>query len=102
AAAAGIPEAELDSFRTSLAEEDFSGFTEGYVRALLADLKASHAAMPAVLDDVALAMQPVVDWLVDDPGTEDLLPIVHTGGPYTGEEGIAIQFDASASTSAIR
>lgn len=98
-AAAGVDQATLDARRADLAELDLSGFTEGWLRALLADLQASHAAMPAVLDDVALAMQPVVDWLETDPGTEDLLATVVPGGPYVGEEGIAVQFDASATTS---
>ncbi|MDP9353014.1 MAG: PKD domain-containing protein, partial [Chloroflexota bacterium] len=95
----GLTYEEIGDLDSAVSALDLSTFSKANLRGAIADLRANNSSLVTELKTLATDMQSNITTLEADPLVANKAPTASGGGPYTGNEGTAITFDASLSTS---
>ncbi|HSO01575.1 MAG TPA: PKD domain-containing protein, partial [Gaiellaceae bacterium] len=93
----GYTEAQIADLEDDIAAKNFDGFSKLTLLQSLVSLRDSANDDAQKMAAIGDAMTPIIDQLHANPSVPEPAPIADAGGPYTGDVGTPLAFDASGS-----
>ena len=95
---AGLSQNQLAALRAHVAAYPWIGVSEAEMHSSIAAIQADNVALDSVLASLATDMTGVINTLLAPPNVTSGFPLADAGGPYAGNEGVAIALNGSASS----
>ncbi len=94
----GYTQDQIDSLKSDITSEDYSLTARAALQSAISDQVSVNTDTITALQSLQSDMGSIISTLEADPTVYQTEPVANPGGPYTVNEGVAINLDGSASS----